>query len=218
MVGSCGQSETTPLLSIIILIQLSITNIAKPFATIIEYNSYFSTTLKQIESYAKVMATMIINVIITNRTDAQDVVNRCRAKGPTCWITICNERSHPLVPGSDNHTLVCKFQDVPSNPLTANQSRKIKSFIGNHHKNIPREFTLVVNCHAGISRSAAVGMFCKHNLKIPVEFGPETFPNRGVMEALGVNPIFWATQTNDALANWIEEQAVWELTQNNGKE
>ena len=77
----------------------------------------------------------------------------------------------------------------------------------NHHVNMIQDFVLVVNCHAGISRSSAVGMFCQHNLNIPVQFGKETFPNAGVMQSLGVNPKYWTVILNQAI--WDDEHAMW---------
>ena len=142
---------------------------------------------------------MISRVIVTNRADAPMVVRHCKEQGPTCWITICNPTAHPLVQRSSKHILVCKFNDVPGNPITNRQKRKIKNFIMNHHVNMKEHFTLVINCHAGISRSAGVGAFCKHNLGIPVAFGPETFPNVGVMQALGVHHEFWRV---DIASRW----------------
>lgn len=140
---------------------------------------------------------MISNVIVTNRDDAPQIIKDLSLNNMIAWITICSKRDRPLISHSNKHTLVCKFDDISINPITHSQARKIKNFILNHHINMMKDFILVINCRMGISRSAGVGMFCKHNLNLNVNFGPETFPNNGVMKSLGVNPKFWCIQLID---------------------
>ncbi len=139
---------------------------------------------------------MIILAIVTNRHETLDIIQELKNQGKNvCWISICNTYSFPLKCRSNKHTLILKFDDIHINPITIRQKRKIKNFIINHHKNMKDDYVLIINCHAGISRSAAIGMFCKYNLGINVQFRKETFPNTGVMLALGVNRTEWAKET-----------------------
>lgn len=130
---------------------------------------------------------MISQVIITNRDDAKNTIRTIELTGiKTCWITISNTFSSSLVKASKKHILNMKFNDIRVDPITKNQTRKIKNFIFNHHLNMKDTYFLVINCHAGISRSAGIGMFCKQILDLPVEFQNEPFPNEGVMKSLGI--------------------------------
>ncbi len=155
---------------------------------------------------------MISNVIVTNRDDAGWIVKDLIKSGKNvCWITICNTQAKPLINKSNKHILVCKFADIPTNPSTPNQARKIKNFIMNHHINMIQEFVLVINCHAGISRSAAIGMFCQQNLNLNVKFGKECFPNSGVMKALKVKNTASLTSIDFGQFQWDEEKGIWLL-------
>ena len=134
---------------------------------------------------------MIREVFVTNAVDVKPLVKNLRDKGENvCWITISNtsDSAGRIIKGqgSNKDLLVMRFEDVPVNPLTPRQARKIKNFVFNHHINSSENWILVVNCIAGISRSAAIGRFCEKKLSIPVNFWTEPFPNRGVLSALGI--------------------------------
>ena len=137
---------------------------------------------------------MITNVLITNRGEAPSLVQSLVEKGnKTCWITISSKNSKPLCNRSNKTTLVVKFDDVLTDPITKNQVRKIKNFIANHHINSAEEKILVINCHAGISRSAAIGMWCLHVLGLRVQFGKETRPNVSVMKHFNIPATIWTS-------------------------
>lgn len=132
---------------------------------------------------------MIKEVFLSDYMNAKSLVKDLRNKGENvCWISISNASNdggrvfHNF--GCNKHLLVMRFDDVPVNPITREQARKIKNFVFNHHKNSSKEWVLVVNCIMGISRSAAIGQFCEWKLKVPVHKKEEFFPNRGVLSAL----------------------------------
>jgi predicted protein tyrosine phosphatase len=51
------------------------------------------------------------------------------------------------------HKLICKYDEDKAPELT--DARRIVEFIGKHH-GAPEEVRLIVHCHGGVSRSAAV--------------------------------------------------------------
>jgi len=130
---------------------------------------------------------MITNIIVTDREQAQGFVDK---HSPNCvWVTISQIKKKPLINKSSKKICVAKFNDITVDPITKNQADKIKKFISNHHKNNEKQLTLVINCRAGKSRSAAVAMWCKHCLGIDqiVFTHPSIDPNRAVMEMFGVS-------------------------------
>lgn len=132
----------------------------------------------------------IQSVCVCSRESALEFWNTLEA--PKCWITICSQRSKPLVTHSTKDILVCKFDDINVNPLTKSQARKIKNFLLNKHLNSPKSWNLLINCRAGISRSTAIARFTEHNLNITNQtFEQQPFPNRAVMQALGVSAEHW---------------------------
>lgn len=134
---------------------------------------------------------MIKEVFVTNAADAKPLVKELRNKAENvCWITISNacDSGGRIIggQGSNKDLLVMRFDDIPVNPITHKQARKIKNFVFNHHINSPKNWILVLNCIAGISRSAAIGRFCEKKLNLSVNFWTEPHPNKGVLLALGV--------------------------------
>lgn len=139
----------------------------------------------------------IKKVIVANREDAPMLYNQHSNVGNTYWLTISNIHAKPLVPASTKRIKVAKFDDIAF-PFRNNNSdvpRKLKTWICNLHfnKNNETDIVLIINCHAGISRSAAFGKFCEINLEIPeVEFRNETIyksrihPSRYILEELKV--------------------------------
>jgi len=139
----------------------------------------------------------IKRVVVTNRGDVKDVMTALKKEQGelVCWITIANPDAPALIKRSCKRVLSLKFWDILSQPVTKRQVRKIKGFISNHIHNIQGDYVLVINCHAGISRSAAIGKFCEMVHNLPVQFGPECYPNPGVLKAL-------AGYTNSASAQY----------------
>lgn len=150
----------------------------------------------------------IKKVIIANREDAPMLYNQHLNADNAYWLTISNIHAKPLVPASTKRIKVAKFDDIAF-PFRNNNSdvpRKLKTWICNLHfnKNNEANIVLIINCHAGISRSAAFGKFCQINLEIPeVEFRNETIykskvhPNRYILEELKVKPfnIFFVVES-----------------------
>lgn len=132
---------------------------------------------------------MITSCIVAPRVSAKTIKASLEAEGKNvCWITISGFRSKGLVIGSSKHILSMFFDDVvhPSFGASHNKARKIKNFILNHHFNSKHEWVLLVNCIAGISRSAAVGMFVQNNLGVSTTFIESCHPNKLLLQRLGV--------------------------------
>jgi predicted protein tyrosine phosphatase len=129
----------------------------------------------------------ITKVFVVSRAMAPSFLASLKEeKQEACWITIANTRGKPLVRGSSKDVLSLMFDD-DSVSFSANQARKTKNFIANHHKNSSRNKVLVVNCVAGISRSAAIGKFCEISLGIPSVYTQVIHPNIHVANRLGGN-------------------------------
>lgn len=132
---------------------------------------------------------MITSCIVAPRVSAKTIKTSLEAEGKNvCWITISGLRSKGLVTGSSKHILSMFFDDVahPSFGASKNHARKIKNFILNHHLNSEKKWVLLVNCIAGISRSAAIGMFVQTNLDINTTFIESCHPNKLLLQRLGV--------------------------------
>ncbi len=83
---------------------------------------------------------------------------------------------------------------------------KVKNFIFNHHINNSQEFILVVNCMAGVSRSAAVGKFAELKFGIPARYTEleakrMIAPNHLVLKLLGMEQY----TKNDSLTEYHED-------------
>jgi protein-tyrosine phosphatase len=132
---------------------------------------------------------MIKEAVVTNCIDATIAKSAFELQGKNvCWITISDPNAKQIR-GSSKHVLVSKFYDRNVDPISPRQIRRIKNFIFNHHLNSKLEWILLINCFAGISRSAAIGMFCRQNLDIPVDFFEKISPNKKIMELFGVKNI-----------------------------
>lgn len=140
---------------------------------------------------------MVKQIIVTDRNTAKVIISILKQLGEkVAWITIANNQSQRLVSGGGRHTLPLFFKDIidkkSKDAFTKNLARKVKNFIFNHHINNSEEFTLVVNCMAGISRSAAIGKFAELRFGIPARFTEleakrMIAPNRLVLDLLGLS-------------------------------
>jgi predicted protein tyrosine phosphatase len=104
---------------------------------------------------------------------------------------------HPLVQ-EDDAKIALVFDDVkPSalgvyNPLFVyfddRMAEKVASFISRVHQTSNTKDLLLVNCHAGISRSGAIVTFASELVQINPELfnqtNPNIFPNKFVLELL----------------------------------
>ena len=138
---------------------------------------------------------MITNAIVCSRQKAKEIVSGLlKTQTNVCWVTIANLNAQPLVRGKHKNILSMKFDDVisPIKGINPSQVRKLKNFLFNHHFNAPKtkpNWTCVINCHAGISRSAAIGMFLKETLDVNVTFIECPFPNSRVARLLGASAL-----------------------------
>jgi uncharacterized radical SAM superfamily Fe-S cluster-containing enzyme len=131
---------------------------------------------------------------------ARNTVKKLRSEGlNVAWISIANHSSGELLTRSSKHTLGLRFDDITDqnnpNAISKRHVRRIKNFVCNHHKNMKEKYVLVINCEAGISRSAAVGKYCEYVHNIPVANIMAPFPNKLVLLAL-------AGYTNPAAAQY----------------
>lgn len=118
---------------------------------------------------------MIKQIIVTDRNSVKAIILEQKRSGEkVAWITVANNQNQRLVSGGNKHTLPLFFDDITDKTsrkaFTKNLARKVKNFIYNHHINSSQEFVLVVNCMAGISRSAAIGKFTELKFGIQAKY------------------------------------------------
>jgi predicted protein tyrosine phosphatase len=136
---------------------------------------------------------MITQGLVTDRQSAMSMFFSLKEKGNNvCWVTIANRNTRPLVFRGNKHVLSMHFDDVTSkiDGISHDQFRKLKNFLWNHHINSNNSWICLINCHAGISRSAAVGEIIECKFRVPVTYLHTPFPNMRILNLFKIDPNF----------------------------
>lgn len=80
----------------------------------------------------------------------------------------------------DEHKVICKYDEEKAPELI--DAQRIVEFINRHH-DVPEDVRLVVHCHGGVSRSAAVAKWVRDAYRVPL---PQLGDGIHVLE--GANP------------------------------
>lgn len=173
---------------------------------------------------------MIVRVLVKSRRDIEDIISE-KVKIPIPWSLISIYGTKQLICKEEEKTILncqsvmsLKFSDVSRREyedlkrIDKHESDKVTLFDESHAKQIIEfidndnkllDHLLIVHCHAGISRSGAVGLFACRYLNLDEDLFREHHPD--------IQPNFYIYSTlyeisgmkNDYQKFWQETIPLW---------